>query len=165
MKLNIVLIIMGDGDKRFIDKFQELNKKYKNFVLLTPFSDVLEQRLLAAGDILPCASIYEPCGTGHMRGMRYGVVPVARKTGGLADTISDYDERKNSGTGFLYLDNSSEQLLFALKRAVKLFYENKKSWKELSLRDMTQSFTWEKSIEEYTFLYRKLLKRSDKKNK
>ncbi|MEP7103192.1 MAG: glycogen/starch synthase [Candidatus Dojkabacteria bacterium] len=162
MKMNIVFVVLGDGDKRYVDKFHELNKSYKNFVFITPYSDITEEKLLAGSDILLCPSIYEPCGTAHMKGMRYGVVPVARKTGGLADTISNFDEKKNSGTGFLFLSYDKKYFLNSIKRAIRIHTENKKVWKEIVLRCMNQSFTWEKSIEEYIFLYRKLLKKSKK---
>ncbi len=162
MKMNVVLIIVGDGDKLYVDKFHELNKKYKNFVFMTPFSDISEERAMAGGDILLCPSIYEPCGTSQMRCMRYGVVPVARQTGGLADTIFNYDKKRNLGTGFLFQDFDKDELMDTIKKAVS-YYQNKKIWKGLVLRCMNQSFTWEKSIEEYTFLYRKLLKKGSKK--
>lgn len=165
MKMNVVLVILGMGDKRYEEKFAELDRKYKNFVYISAFSDITEERLLAAGDILLCPSVYEPCGTGHMRGMRYGVVPVARQTGGLADTIYNYDRKRNLGTGFLFEDYDKNQLMDSIKSAVK-YYSDKRIWKGLTLRAMNQSFTWEKSIEEYLFLYRRLLKvKSNKKKK
>ncbi|MEO6729076.1 MAG: glycogen/starch synthase [Candidatus Dojkabacteria bacterium] len=164
MKMNVVIIIMGEGDKRYVEKFQELNKKYKNFAFLSTFSDVMEERLLAAGDILLCPSVYEPCGTGHMIGMRYGVVPIARQTGGLADTIYNYDKRLNLGTGFLFKDFTKEALLDSIKKSL-VYYQDKKIWKGLVLRAMNQSFTWEKSIQEYTYLYRKLLNKTIKRKK
>jgi len=162
MKMNMVMVIVGEGDKRYMEKFHELNKKYKNFVFVTPFSDIAEERVMAAGDILLCPSVYEPCGTSQMRCMRYGVVPVARQTGGLADTIYDYDKKRNLGTGFLFENFDKVELFETLKKALK-YYQDKRIWKGLVLRCMNQSFSWEKSIEEYTFLYRKLLKKKSKK--
>src|SRR5262249_40066832 len=138
--------------------------KYKNFVFITPFSNPMEQKLLAAADLFLAPSVYEPCGTGHMRGMRYGVVPIARETGGLADTIFNYDKKRNSGTGFLFDDFSKNDLLDSIKKALKV-YEDRKIWRGLVLRCMNQSFTWEKSIQEYTYLYRKLLKKTVKKKR
>ncbi|MFS8130664.1 MAG: glycogen synthase [Candidatus Dojkabacteria bacterium] len=161
MKMNAVLIVLGDGDKGYTDKFHELDKKYKNLFFITPFSDVSEERLLAAADILLCPSVYEPCGTSHMKGMRYGVVPIARQTGGLSDTIFNYDKKRNLGTGFLFQDFTKADLLDSIKLSLK-YYQDKKIWKGLVLRCMNQSFTWEKSIEEYSFLYRKLLKKNKK---
>ena len=157
--MNVVLIVLGDGDKYYVDKFHELDKKYKNVVFTTPFSDITEERLLAGSDILLCPSVYEPCGTSHMKGMRYGTVPIARQTGGLADTIFNYDKKRNLGTGFLFKEFDKDDLVDSIKSALK-YYQDKKIWKGLVLRCMNQSFSWEKSIEEYTFLYKKLLKKS-----
>lgn len=162
MKMNLVFIVLGEGDKRYMDKFHELNKKYKNFVFITPFSDIAEERILAGSDILLCPSVYEPCGTSHMKGMRYGVVPIARQTGGLADTIYNYDKKRNLGTGFLFEDFNKDDLMDCLKSAMK-YYQDKKIWKGLVSRAMNQSFSWEKSIEEYAFLYKKLLKKPSKR--
>jgi starch synthase len=159
LKQKIILIVAGEGDKKYHEKFNELQNKYKNFRFITPITEVFEERLMAAGDILLCPSVFEPCGTAHMKAMRYGVLPVARNTGGLADTIFDYDKAKSSGTGFLFNTNSSSHFLAAIKTALNIYLNDKTRWDNLILKCMNQSFDWEKSTQEYTLIYKNLLQK------
>lgn len=157
MKLNIVLIILGDGDKSYIKKFKELKDKYKQrFRFVTPFSDSMEFKLFAAGDMILSPSVYEPCGISHMRAMRFGVVPIARKVGGLADTINNYDPEEESGTGFLFKAKTSEALVRTLQRAIEIY--KTKTWGSMVRRVMTQSFSWEQRTDEYLSLYMSAIK-------
>jgi len=159
MKKEILLIIMGDGDKIYIDKFKELANKYKEkFKFITPFSETYEYKLFAGGDIIICPSVYEPCGIAHLRAMRFGVVPVGRKVGGLADTISDYDEIKHSGTGFIFIDYNKQDFLDSIHRSLNL-YKSKEEWSDIVRKDMIQTFGWEQRIDEYISLYYQLIKK------
>lgn len=99
-------------------------------------------------------SRYEPCGLTQMIAMRYGCVPLGRATGGLKDTIIDYNQSRNS-TGFLFTDPISESLQKALIRAIQV-YQDKTSWKGLQSRGMQQDFSWDRSAREYRKLYQAL---------
>jgi len=95
-------------------------------------------------------SRYEPCGLGQMIAMRYGTIPVARKTGGLADTIED------GKTGFLFEDHSSHCLSTAINRALKS-HSDKKIWSKIIKNAMGMDFSWEKSAKMYIEIYSRLI--------
>ncbi len=157
MNQNIILVILGDGDKSYVKQIKELQDKYRDrFRFITPFSEVYEYRLFAAGDIILSPSVYEPCGISHLRAMRFGVVPVARKVGGLVDTISNYDPKSSSGTGFLFAENSKKEMMKSIKKALNVYQNG--DWSTLSRRVMSQSFSWEQRTDEYLSLYLSLIK-------
>ena len=101
-------------------------------------------------------SRYEPCGLNQLYSLKYGTVPIVRETGGLADTIQDYDLETGEGTGFVFKEYHPEELLAAIKRALKV-YKEKEKWKKLMLSGMHKDFSWEASAREYVQLYRKAL--------
>ena len=108
----------------------------------------------AGADIFLMPSHYEPCGLNQMYSMKYGTVPVARKTGGLADTIIDLDDDRRKSTGFLFEEYTGDALLEAVKRAL-VFFQNKRSWNALMKRGMKKDFSWTKSAKAYAKLYHK----------
>jgi starch synthase len=106
-------------------------------------------------------SLYEPCGLGQLIALRYGTIPVARRTGGLADTISEYDFSTGTGTGFLFDTYSPDEMLKAIKRAVEAF-KDKKAWEQIQKNAMSQDFSWHKSAKEYHVLYKKTLQKRER---
>src|SRR5208283_5312527 len=102
-------------------------------------------------DVLLMPSRYEPCGLGQMIAMRYGTLPVARKTGGLSDTIKD------DKTGFLFGEYSLDAFINAFRRAVKAF-DDKKAWRKMISNAMKKDFSWKKSTREYIVIYQNALK-------
>jgi starch synthase len=103
-------------------------------------------------------SQYEPCGLGQLIALRYGTVPVVRKTGGLADTVQDYNGRTGRGTGFVFKDYTASALVECLNRALALYGDEKK-WKRLVQSGMKQDFSWKRSAGEYVKVYRKALRK------
>ena len=105
-------------------------------------------------------SRYEPCGLNQIYSLRYGTIPIVRKTGGLADTIKDWHEFKKlgneSGTGFSFHSYSAHALLITVRRAIDTFY-NKNIWKKIQINGMKQNFSWENSGKEYIKLYKQTL--------
>lgn len=99
-------------------------------------------------------SRYEPCGLGQMIAMRYGTVPVARCTGGLADTIADYQASTGQGNGFVFKNNTPHACFLALVRAVEAF-RRPEEWRRLQRRGMAADFSWEASARQYVELYRR----------
>jgi starch synthase len=116
-------------------------------VLRLDFSDELEHRVLAGADALLMPSLYEPCGLTQMRAQRYGTIPIARRVGGLADTIED------GASGFLFDDYSCEALLASVGRAAERFADAD-GWREMMQRAMIQDFGWFRAADEYIALYR-----------
>jgi len=146
-------IIEGPAENHFRDFFEELEKNYPGRVGTNLMWDALLPRKLAAGaDILLQPSYYEPGGIVVIEAMRYGCVPVVRAVGGLADSVTDFDPVKNSGTGFSFHDYSGMSFLVAVTRALEL-YKNKKEWEKLVKRTMNQNFSWDKVAEIYADLY------------
>ena len=111
-------------------------------------------------------SLYEPCGLNQMYSLRYGTVPIVRKTGGLADTVLDWNELKKrceeSGTGFTFAKYDGKRLLSAFRRAVKTF-KNKNTWRIIQVNGMQKDYSWEHSAKEYLNLYKKAKEKINRK--
>jgi starch synthase len=126
-------------------------------VLLT-YDDALAKSIYSGCDLFLMPSRYEPCGLGQLIALRYGTVPVVRKTGGLTDTVRNYNPRTGRGTGFVFKDYTAGALVEGLKRALSL-YRRRQQWKTLMREGMKQDFSWEYSAAEYEKVYRKVLKK------
>jgi starch synthase len=150
------MVILGKGDPQIEARTRELERDFPARVrVITRFDDRLSRLIYGGADMLVIPSRYEPCGLAQMIAMRYGCVPIGRATGGLHDTIYDYNHGKDS-TGFLFDEASPEALLGALTRALRVF-KDKKAWLSLQRRGMEQDFSWQRSAKEYLELYRTLL--------
>ena len=144
------LVILGVGEKKYEEELLKLAKKYpKNIAVQIKFDPVLAQKIYAGSDFFLMPSRFEPCGLGQQISQRYGTLPIARKTGGLADTIKD------EKTGFLFKEYKANAFLKVIKKALK-FYKNKKEWQKMQKRTMKKDFSWKKSAKKYLKLYRKL---------
>ncbi|HBI23919.1 MAG TPA: hypothetical protein DDX84_06940 [Nitrospiraceae bacterium] len=125
------------------------------------FDDALAHKIEAGADIFLIPSKYEPCGLSQLYSFRYGTVPVAHKTGGLADTITDYipsNVENDTATGFLFTQYNGESLLKAILLALNV-YKDKKEWKRLMITGMKSDFSWKRSANEYVKLYNKIVER------
>jgi starch synthase len=149
-------IILGTGLAELEDSVRLLQDHFPNQVrAVIKFDAPLSHRIYAGADALLMPSRYEPCGLAQMIAMRYGCIPIARATGGLADTIIDTDT-SNTGTGFLFSETSSKALLDVLLRTLSI-YQNPVLWQELQKRGMPQDFSWQRSALAYLQLYEKLI--------
>ena len=138
---------LGQGEARFEKKLKELAREYpRNVFVKIGFDEALARRIYANSDFFLMPSFFEPSGLGQMIAMRYGAVPIARKTGGLSDTI--YDGR----TGFLFAEKTQSALKKAMERAIGIF-KNKKKFKTMQKTCKKQNFGWEKSARLYKRLY------------
>lgn len=152
-EFNIQFIIVGPAEQHYKEFFLQLEKDYSGRVGTHLMYDALLPRKLAAGaDILLQPSYYEPGGIVVIEAMRYGCVPVVRATGGLADSVTDFDMLRNIGTGFSFKDFNAMSFLVAVVRALEL-YKNKKEWERLVKRTMAQNFSWEFVADKYLDLY------------
>jgi starch synthase len=116
------------------------------------FDDPLAHRIYAGSDFFLMPSRYEPCGLGQLMALRYGCIPVARKTGGLMDTIEDFEPLRSKGTGFLFSDYTPSALKDALKRAFCVYTDNDKKNKMI-IDGMKTDFSWKRSARRYMELY------------
>ncbi|HRT37635.1 MAG TPA: glycosyltransferase, partial [Caldisericia bacterium] len=157
MELPINFIILGTGDKDVENRFLELNKIYKNrFLSLIIFDEDLSHKIYASSDFFLMPSKFEPCGLSQMISLRYGTIPIVRSTGGLRDTIIEYNENVGCGNGFVFYDYESYELLDAIKRSLNLYNDNEKLLKVIRI-GMNSNFSWENSSKEYLKLYNQLL--------
>jgi len=150
------LIILGKGDEAFQSKLSSAAGKFKGKIhVKIGFEESLAHKIYAGADIFLMPSGYEPCGIGQLIAMRYGTIPVARRTGGLADTVSDYQPVGGKGTGFLFSDYTSDALQGCLKRAL-CAYVDKAQWDKLIRNAMRMDFSWADSAGKYAELYDKV---------
>lgn len=157
MKLGYNMIILGFGDESYHNKLRQLQNVYHNRLSVNiRFDDRLAHRIYAGSDFFLMPSMYEPCGLGQLISLRYGTVPIVRKTGGLADTVVDFDRDSMSGNGFLFTAYKGEALVSAVARARRIFDEPE-IFEELSRMCMEYDYSWGKSASEYGELYRTLL--------
>jgi len=157
MKVN--LIVLGKGEESYESLFRTAAKKYRGRMFVkTDFDESLSHLIYAGCDFFLMPSRYEPCGLGQMIAMKYGTIPVARRTGGLADTIQDYNHRLSTGTGFLFSDFTPEALQNSVKRAICVFNDSRKM-KKLVFDTMISDFSWKKSAARYLELYKKAMEK------
>lgn len=156
--LGIAFILLGTGEEKLHKIFEKIAKKYKRNVSINlRFDAALAQKIYAASDIFLMPSRYEPCGLGQLISFKYATVPVARKTGGLADTIFEFNPRTENGNGFLFERPEPGQLLEAIKKAL-LVYKDKPRWMRLIAKIAKYDFSWDNSAREYGRIYEKLKK-------
>ena len=157
MKLDIQYIVLGTGDPKYEEMLEKIKRKYpKKVGVHIGFSEELAHLIEAGADIFLMPSRYEPCGLNQMYSLRYGTVPVVRKTGGLADTVEEFNSKTGRGTGVLFEKYSGQDLLKALKKALST-YKIRKVWLKLMKNGMTKDFSWTTSAKKYVELYQKLM--------
>jgi len=145
------LVILGTGDERYIKALQKAGAA--NIHIHVGYDQMMAHRVYASSDIFIMPSRYEPCGLGQLIALRYGAIPVARKTGGLADTIVDLQENPREANGFLFEEYDEESFQAAIERALSA-YRDQKVWKRLVRRGMEADHSWGRSAVRYEELYR-----------
>ena len=157
LDLGVQLVLMGTGEQHYHELFGQMVKQYPDqaAVFLT-FNTPLTRRIYAGSDMFLMPSRFEPCGTNQMVAMHYGSVPIVRYTGGLADTVQDYDPRTGQGTGFVFNLYDRWALFTAIVRAVETF-KHRESWHQIQLRGMHADFSWDRSARKYVDLYRRAI--------
>jgi len=162
MHADIQMVILGTGKPEYEEILKRLARKYVDKLSVNLFFDTpLAHKIEAGSDILLIPSKYEPCGLNQLYSFRYGTIPLAHKTGGLADTITDYIPSNivsNRATGFLFYHYSAEDFLQALLLALAV-YEDVPRWNRLMMTGMEADFSWKRSAGEYVKLYEKVLKK------
>lgn len=155
--LDMQLVIMGDGDNDAKLHFQNLQRQYPDKVAAElRFEKDLPRQIYAGSDVVLVPSAFEPCGLVQMEAMRYGCVPVVRKVGGLADSVTDYLPETQKGTGFVFEKYDHLALLIALVRSYET-YRNTKAWTALIKNGMSTDFSWDTSAKEYVALFEKAI--------
>jgi starch synthase len=150
-------VVLGEGDEENEALMSKLAARYPEPVAVCIDFDVALGQLIYGGcDIFLMPSRYEPCGLGQMMAMRYGAVPVVRRTGGLADTVEDCDAALGSGTGFVFGEPTVDALAAALERALDA-YDQRDAWRRLQQRCMVRDFSWRAPAQQYAQLYERTM--------
>lgn len=151
MNLDIQMVALGTGTKKYEDLIRKLAEKYPDKVSAQiMFDEKFARQIYAGSDIYLLPSRFEPCGLGQMIAMRYGTIPVVRATGGLKDTV-------DKNVGFSFQKFSEPTLKRKLEQALNIYKQNALHWRKMQVNCMKRDFSWKVSANEYTKLYRKLL--------
>lgn len=158
LELDAQWVILGSGESRYEGLLMSMHHALPHKVwTYIGFNNELAHLIEAAADMFLMPSHYEPCGLNQMYSLRYGTVPIVRKTGGLADTVHDWHEFKalgsNEGNGFSFYDPQGYALQDAVERAVRMFHTDKPTWRRIMLNGMRADFSWDASAKKYVKLY------------
>lgn len=153
MKRGAQIVLLGTGEEKYHQLFRDLAHKHADQLSAHILFDArLAKRIYAGSDIFPMPSRYEPCGLGQLISFRFGTVPLVRETGGLADTVLDFNSKTGEGTGFVFKEYSTKALLQTLDRAFAV-YRDPKLWVKLMKNGMKGDFSWRASAKQYVELY------------
>jgi len=149
----MIMVVLGTGDKLYEEMFVRLNKQFPNKIAIkVAYDNAIAHKIEAGADMFLMPSRYEPCGLNQIYSLKYGTVPVVRATGGLDDTIEPWDARTGKGTGFKFSDYTGEALLACVKQALTA-YRDQTNWQTLMRNGMARDFSWGASAREYGKIY------------
>jgi starch synthase len=156
-KEDVQLVVLGEGDKDIEEWLKATEKKYPNkMAVRIGFDEPLSHLMEAGADMYLMPSLFEPCGLNQLYSFAYGTVPIARATGGLIDTVKEFDTKKHTGNGFLFEEYKAADMMDAISRALAVF-NNKDQWTKLVKNGMSEDHSWNNSSLKYEEIYRKLL--------
>jgi len=156
---DVQLIVLGTGDKALELAVWRLCNDFRSKArAFLQFDAILSQRIYSGSDLFLLPSRYEPCGTGQMLALHYGCLPIVRETGGLADTVQNYDNGNGDvGTGFVFLWETPEAILGTVRWAIDIFENRHEVFQKMQHRGMLVDFSWHKSAGEYVAMYERIL--------
>ncbi len=150
-------VLLGTGEQKYHDLFSQVARKYPQKAgIRIAYDDRLAHKIEAGADLFLMPSKYEPCGLNQIYSLKYGTIPIVRATGGLDDTITDYDPSTGMGNGFKFVRYDSRDFLSQIRKAID-FYVQPEHWTRLIRNAMHSDFSWQRSAEAYLQLYRKAL--------
>ena len=151
------LVVLGAGEPQFEDFLAQLQQRHPGRMHFhLGYSDELAHWIEAGSDMFLMPSRYEPCGLNQLYSLRYGTVPIVRRTGGLADTVRHFDAATGTGTGVVFNDYNVEAVIWAMNTALDL-YVQRGSWRRLVQNGMAQDFSWQRQIQQYSEMYQQLV--------
>jgi starch synthase len=156
--MQVQFAILGSGEKGLEDYFGGLPARYPGRIgSFIGYNDGLAHLIEAGSDFFVMPSRYEPCGLNQIYSLKYGTLPIVRATGGLDDTVQQYDERSAAGNGFKFWEISSSALYYAIGWAVSTYYDRRAHLQRMIQSAMSQRFSWEDSAEQYVEIYQKAI--------
>lgn len=157
MKMDLQLVLLGTGEKRYIDMMADFSARYPDkCASFLKFDAFTAPKIYAGSDFFLMPSRFEPCGTGQLIALKYGTIPIVRATGGLLDTISHFDVRTHRGNGFSFNEYNETALLKCVEYALTIF-QNRQMWNLLVNNAMSCNFSWDSSAQKYVDLYRRAI--------
>jgi starch synthase len=150
---DVAVVALGTGDAYYENLFRDWAFRYPaSVVVQIRYDDALAHKIEAGADMFLMPSRYEPCGLGQIYSLKYGTVPIVRATGGLDDTIEEWDRKKGTGTGFKFAGYDPKDLLAEIDRAIEAF-QDKKGWTRLMRNGMARDYSWSGPAKEYVKVY------------
>ena len=163
LAMDIQMILLGNGEAWTHFYFGDIATLYPTkFACKIGYDAPLSHRIEAGADLFLMPSRFEPCGLNQIYSLAYGTLPIVHSTGGLADTVENYDEQNSSGTGFKFAGLTAKNLVNTVGWAVHTWYNRKEDFKAMQQRAMRQNFGWEQSAKTYELLYFEALRRAGK---
>jgi starch synthase len=159
-RLPMQLVMLGAGEPAYEDFFRWLHGRFPGKVGCTiGYDEALSHRIEGGADFFLMPSLYEPCGLNQIYSMRYGTLPVVRATGGLRDTVENYDDQTGGGTGFVFQDPTAEALHGTLEWVVSTWFQRLDHIEALRRRAMARDFSWAESARRYLEAYERAASR------
>jgi starch synthase len=156
--MHVQFAILGSGDRALERFYGDLPTRYPGRIgSHIGYSNELAHWIEAGADFFIMPSRYEPCGLNQIYSLRYGTLPIVRNTGGLADTVEQYDERAGTGTGFKFDALNPDAVYYAVGWAVSTWYDRQFHIGKMRRRAMAQSFSWEESAQSYVAAYQQAI--------
>jgi starch synthase len=155
---DVRLVILGEGHASFERELMIACRRHaERFAYRQSMDEKLAHLIYAGGDVFLMPSQYEPCGLSAMYALKYGTLPLGHATGGLYESVQDYDPTNDTGHGFLFYDYTAEAFWDALMR-VRGYFNDEERWKKLRQRAMACDFSWSTSVPKYEEVYQHLLR-------
>lgn len=157
---DVFLVALGTGEPYYEGLFRSIHERHagKAFIKIA-YDATLAHKVEAGADIFLMPSKYEPCGLNQIYSMKYGTVPVVHATGGLDDTVDEWNPETGTGAGFKYVSQTADDFYAALTRALEVFHNDPQSWKKIMRNGMAKRYTWEKPAAEYVEVYKQVASR------
>jgi starch synthase len=154
---DVALVVLGTGEAYYENMFRSLAAHYPGRVMVKiAYDDMLAHKVEAGSDIFLMPSHYEPCGLNQFYSMKYGTPPVVRGTGGLEDTVQEWDPEAHTGTGFKFHGYLPEDFMAAIQRSLRA-WQGRDGWHQLMRNGMAQDYSWGRSAAEYEAVYERVV--------
>ena len=157
--MNIQFVVLGSGEGWCENEINSLQWQLKNFKAYVGYNEALSHLIEAGSDFFLMPSKYEPCGLNQIYSMLYGTLPIVRRTGGLADTVANYNEQTGEGTGFVFDQLNPSSIYNTVGWATWAYYNKKDDIRKMQVRGMKQDFGWDIAARKYLDVYKEALKR------
>jgi len=159
--MDLQLVLLGSGERWAESEISGLSSRLSNFKAKIGYSEKTSHLIEAGSDFFLMPSRYEPCGLNQMYSLAYGTIPIVRATGGLVDTVINFDQKTGSGTGFMFNYLSPSSIYDTVGWAIYAWYNQRDDIENMRKRGMSLDFSWETSAQKYIDMYEATQKKMD----